>query len=543
MRRSLLARAALAGSAAFFVATNAFATSVTEFPDNGSEQMARGGAWVARASDPLATFYNPAGLAGQETRVTAQMNLSLAHRCFARIKASNDTTAKSSLNDGADASGNYPKVCAEDTPFPNPQLGFTWRLNDRLSLGFLPLMAPSAVGSSKWPEFYGDKPSPQRYMLIDSNVVLITPSIGAGYEVADGLRIGASFQWGIAAKIHFSNASAALNSDNANPADNDVRAQVDAKQIFIPGFTLGALYSPMDELDIAAWYRWSAPIDAKGDLTTYANYFTPQVVKGNVGNVYVSDTSQSDCGSGNPKITVCGADKANIKVNIPMEAKLGARYHKPRAAGARKSHLRDPLSQDMFDVELDLTWANNSALDNVQVRFPDAGGGIGAIPINGTPNGVVPPNADVPHQYKDVFGVRFGGDYNVVADKLALRAGAFFETRAQDPQYQNIDFMGAQRVGVSLGGTYRLRLGEGDKKSALEFMLGYGHVFVGNQENTNPDAQGVAALTGGPCNPSALPANGVCPGGAQPYRTNWPVNLGTISNQINVINVGVSYRF
>ena len=39
---------------------SAHAENVTEFPDNGSEQMARGGAWVARASDPLATIFNPA---------------------------------------------------------------------------------------------------------------------------------------------------------------------------------------------------------------------------------------------------------------------------------------------------------------------------------------------------------------------------------------------------------------------------------------------------------------------------------------------------
>src|ERR1700758_648486 len=63
------------------------ASGVMEFPDNGSEQEARGGAWVARASDPLATFYNPAGLAGQPTRLTLQANLSMQNTCFTRLKA------------------------------------------------------------------------------------------------------------------------------------------------------------------------------------------------------------------------------------------------------------------------------------------------------------------------------------------------------------------------------------------------------------------------------------------------------------------------
>src|SRR5438477_10565766 len=67
-------------------ARDARATSVLEVPDNGSEQMGRGGAWVARASDPLAAFYNPAGLAGQDTKLTLQANINIQSTCFTRIK-------------------------------------------------------------------------------------------------------------------------------------------------------------------------------------------------------------------------------------------------------------------------------------------------------------------------------------------------------------------------------------------------------------------------------------------------------------------------
>src|SRR5258706_15616334 len=101
MRISILCRAlgfvTVAGMLS--IASNAGATAVTEFPDNGSEQMGRGGAWVARASDPLATFYNPAGLAGQETRLTVQANLNFANTCFTRVKANNDATLDT-LDDG-----------------------------------------------------------------------------------------------------------------------------------------------------------------------------------------------------------------------------------------------------------------------------------------------------------------------------------------------------------------------------------------------------------------------------------------------------------
>src|SRR3954466_5418109 len=101
----------------------AYATNVTEFPDNGSEQMARGGAWVARASDPLATIFNPAGLAGQPTRITLHTNTIFEHPCFTRSKAAGDTTNDPLAGPG----GAYPRACNDISPTINPQLGITIR--------------------------------------------------------------------------------------------------------------------------------------------------------------------------------------------------------------------------------------------------------------------------------------------------------------------------------------------------------------------------------------------------------------------------------
>src|SRR5580700_960052 len=98
-------------------AATAHASNITEFPDNGSEQMGRGGAWTARASDPLATFYNPAGLAGQPTKLTIQVNMPFQQTCFSRVQDPNDTTidtlpAQSNAPFGAiQNAALYPKVC------------------------------------------------------------------------------------------------------------------------------------------------------------------------------------------------------------------------------------------------------------------------------------------------------------------------------------------------------------------------------------------------------------------------------------------------
>jgi long-chain fatty acid transport protein len=547
MRRALRLSAALAISiGSVFGAGGARASNVEEFPDNGSEQQGRGGAWVARASDPLAAFYNPAGLAGQRTQFTLQANIAAQSTCFTRVKAVNDPTA----NDGVGADGKYPQVCNDGGLFPNPQLGFTWRATDRLGLG-IAVLGPSGVGNLTWPEFInGTTPSPQRYLLTKSDVLILTPTIGVGWEPVDGLRIGASFQFGTAPKISFTNASSVINKGGnpgeppPDPADNDARATLTASQIFIPGATLGAIWSPLEDLDVAGWYKWSAPIDAKGDVQTAYPYFTPQVAKGDLSRTTYGDTSLSNCNISG-FTNQCGSGKnGEIKVPIPMEAKLGFRYHQPRRDVPYDPHLRDPIAQDVFDAEVDFTWANDSAFDYVQIRFPANANGDGTLPANPSLTGAatVPPNADVRHHFKDVFGVRVGGDYNLLPDRLALRAGAFFETSAADPQYQSIDFDAAQRIGFAVGGTYRIKVGA-SRERAIDLMLGYGHVFFGTLDNSDPNAQGLSGLAGSPCNPAADPAGPTCPPGNLKYRTNWPVNLGTITSSINVINVGAAYRF
>jgi long-chain fatty acid transport protein len=541
MRRALCVSAAAALAIVAFVPRVARATSVEEFPDNGSEQEGRGGAWVARASDPLATFYNPAGLAGQPTRLTLQANISSQSTCFARVQAASDTT-----QDGYNGTS-YPKVCSAGSFFPDPQLAFTYHLTDRIGLG-IAILGPSAVGATTWPEFVNGNPSPQRYLLISTNSVVLTPTIGIGWEVIDGLRLGASFILGTAPSVDFVNAAPGINGPNSSASSNDIRNELKAKDLFFPGFTLGAIWSPSNNLDVAAWYKWVSSVNATGDVTTAANYFTSAVNAGDKAQVTYGDTAEPYCqtvASGTPPPAtgpVCGSgNNGKITVPIPMEAKLGVRYHKPRPELPYDEHRREPMAQDVFDIEADFTWANNSSFDSLKIQFPGDANGNGILPANpGIPSAVIPANADVRHAFRDVFGVRVGGDYNILPDQLALRAGAFFETQAANSVYQNIDFDGADRFGVALGGTYRLHMGS-EKQHALDFMAGYGHVFFGTLSNDNPNGQGLPALTGISCVTGQI--SGPCPNGEQRYRTLWPVNLGTITSSINVINVGVSYRF
>lgn len=511
----------------------AHASNVTELPDMGSEQMGRGGAWVARASDPMATFLNPAGLAGQATRVTLQANAIIQHTCFTRVQSAIDQTVDPLVDPTTKA---YPRVCNDISPQLSPDLAMTLRLNDRIGLGF-GVFAPNTSGTMQWPDFESGQASPSRYLLSRANGVVVFPTIGIGAEIFDRVRVGAAVSWGMA-KLKLASAVVGLNQDGAGP-DNDVRANVQVADYFVPGFTLGTIVGVTDSIDIGASYKFSDSIRARGDVGTAANYYTPSNAKGDSSKVAYGDSIFEDCGTGS-STKVCGSgDNASLRFAIPMEAKLGVRFHKDRPSATAE---RDPLKNELFDVELNVTWANNSAIDAIQIRFPDdgTGNGNGIVPVSGT-GGSLPPNADQVKGFKDVFGVRLGGDLALLPDTLAVRAGAFFETNGQDNRYQHVDFVGTTRFGFGVGGTYRLRFGESSR--ALEFMLGYGHVAFADATNNDPNGRGIPAIAGTQCNPAAAPPGESCPNGNLKYRTNWPVNLGTITSAANLINVGVAYRF
>lgn len=549
-----------------FFAPDANATNALEFPDNGSEQLGRGGAWMVRASDPLATIYNPAGLVGQVTALSLSSNFNLQRTCFQRFRSPQDGNDVAST---ANADGLFPEVCGAENFFPNPQIAATFRLSDRVGLG-LAVAGPSAVGHQRWPDVVANGntlvPSPQRYLLSESRMLLVTPTLALGVQVAPWLKLGLGLGFGIF-RGKFSNASMGINQDGLDPRDNDVKATVIASDSFVPSFTLGAIATLTSEWELGATLKWSDSIRAIGDIYTQAGYYRDKARQGDGSGVYDGDSSLPDCGTGattTEGANACGAgNNASLRIALPMEAKIGLRMHRfrnPRMVrnGDGSLSLRsgpndasvllvklppyDPMRDDLFDVEFNLTWTQNSVMENLELRFPATPSGDGRIPVNGTP-GNVPPNADVPLRFRDVLGLRVGGDYNVLENKVAVRAGAFMETSPTRAEFQNIGFAGGSRAGLAFGATFRVpsfvRLGEGGGN--IDLSIGFAHVFLA--DTTHRGDTGLYALAGTACNPVSADAGDLCPSGRVKYRSNAPVNLGTIRSNINVLNVGATLRF
>lgn len=500
------------------------ASSGLESPDVGVLQAGRGGAWVARADDPLAAYANPAGLASQPNGAHVGVHLMLLDQCFTRLGPDGKPVPASTTAPipapGA-AGGPDPKVCAEGGVFPNPQIAATLRLRDDLAIG-LAVLGPHGVGSRAWPESvpythptFGEttQPSPQRYLIVSNDAVIVLPTLSVAFTPAPGLSIGAGFVWGLASIdfVNFNESTAAEGGDDFN-THNDLRAQVEATDLFIPGFVLGARWAAADRLDVGAWFKWQDAVRAKTDLHIESRVWKASGTR-----------NESPCSGEDAGCNLTDAKEAgDLKLQIPMEAKLGVRYHHPRAdarrpawalEAARALHeLRDPMRDDLFDLELDVTWANNSALDAIEVRFREG------IPVRGTGVGFVPPNADVPHRWRDVVGVRLGGDFVVLPSLLAIRAGGFFESKGQDDADLTLDFDLGWRVGI--GGGTTVRVGPVDVSAAFQ------HTFFGALDN------------GGKGNLKAV--SGSVPTG---YRSIQSVNGGRFESSLNEFGLSGTLHF
>lgn len=515
MRRTPPAVLSLATALATLTLSSAALASGFETPSNGTEQFGRASAWLARATDPLATFYNPAALSRNTSGVSVSVNLWNATTCFTR-KSENGGGAY--VGSGSDAvTYRYGKICSDPKLYPNPQVAFQYRVSDKLGVG-LAVLGPSAIGKTNFPTTAGatrvsdgakvTAPSASRYVLTEKDARIIWPQIAVGYEVAPNLRFGASFIWGVA-MLKFGNISMGQSSDTqklykdgvVDSAGMDATATVTLKDYFVPGFVLSGMYTLDDRLDVAAWFHWSDAVKAKGqaDIT---------VIRSN------SDVAKPSSDKVDNKTA---EGETTAKVPQPMEARVGARYYK-RRAGVTPSGRKDPLKEEVFDVELDLEWAHDSQFTDLELRFaPNTlvnGPGITAE---------VPTNADVPHRWKDSFGFRLGGDFVVLPSRLALRAGTWFQTSSMRDEYLHMDFVPSQRLGLTVGGTFRA--------GPVDLQLGFQHVFVKSIDN------------GGNGKIRGLVAGKSVTGSDQEFRSPYGVNGGKLTQQLNALSIGAVYRF
>jgi hypothetical protein len=263
-----------------------------------------------------------------------------------------------------------------------------------------------------------------------------------------------------------------------------------------------AVVSPLDSVDLMVAFTWNDDVEAKGHMDVTANGY--------------AKAPRTDCRSASPG-PHCRAD--DVTLNVPFqryEVAIGGRYAQRRVPRERAI---DPMRDELWDVELTAYWLQTSHVTDFVLDVHDGEGDVPQVAIGSAPTALVTPlpqKVPIHHGWDDTFGVRVGGDYNVLRERLAVRAGFGYEKRALPKKNMNIDYWAVTRYNLSVGST--LQLGR------WKLTVAYAHVF---HEDVD------LALGQGNLREIAV----VNPGAAN------VVNEGKYGASLDVLSFGVNYTF
>jgi hypothetical protein len=536
LRTSLLTAALLLG------ARLAHAVGPLEYPDNGSASFSRGGAWLATATDPIATHYNPAALATQATSASLELNFNFNKVCYARLNPGGEATGPVQ-GTADDAPTRYLGACNDMSGYPRfiPSAALVYRASDTLGFGFA-VLPPAAYGTAEgeWPDtskVYSestgrtvDGPASFRFMVAGNESTILLPTLAVGYEIFEGFRVGAGFIWGVALiDVPTFGISQVNPGDQGDHAAEDSKSRLRTDDLFLPGGILAVHWSLTENIDVAAWGRWLDSIKTSSgtlDITT----------------TYWNNDLNAGPGPNAVDRTIEGEDVRRFEFQaIPPEVRVGIRFHLPRDPEPPKINpstlepevvppegfaVRDPLRDDVFDVELNGSYTLNTASDRIIVRFPQDDDGTAKVRLA---VGQLPPNADRITGYEDTFGFRLGGQLNVIRNKLGIRAGTWYESQAADDEWLHVAPVPAERGGF--GGGVVLR------QDHFDFSLGYQYHWSTPMDN---GGNGALRANAGEIDGADEFRLGE---GPHPFRSYHTINGGRVTQSAHAFTLGGVYRF
>jgi long-chain fatty acid transport protein len=421
-----------------------------EFPDHGAEALSRGGAFTAKADDLSALVYNVAGLAWvRGTRLLVSVNLISSTAEFQRAGRYSATgTPYDNLP--------FPKVSASGGIFPNPIAVVASDFGTKqftFAGGFYgpsqgkSVTLPSTVTVNGSPNV----PAPQRYDLIDDDILVINPTAAVAWRPFSFLSFGAAFHWVyVNPKFHESTYLAPAMGPPEQP-NFDYDIHVDVTDSFEPAFSVGALYAPSDAWELGLNYRSGVDIDATGHVTATTGPEPPGKPKP------VYDNGQYGL-------------VTHFLTALPAVLRAGGR------------HIWRDGEKERADVELDVTYERWSASKEVRLDI------TGLIP---QPRQVV-----TPLEYNDTVSVRAGGAYSfdLPAGRLSIRGGAYYDSAAAPEEYTRLDFRAWDRIGLASGVGYHI--------GGLSASLGVAYVMMFDRTVTDSKLRQTHTLGGNPDDPS-----------------------------------------
>jgi long-subunit fatty acid transport protein len=439
-----------------------------EYPDVGTVAMGRGSAFAAKADDGTAIYYNPAGLADQDGwRVTLDVTMGAQNSSFQRQDAT-----------GADVG---PQVSNAPGVFFAPFVAVTRGFN----LGFLgklgvavglysppanggvsyPNETPPVLGASGTLQFDGNScegtppaaaacpgantsslnTAPQKYMLINENLLVVYPTISAAWAPIPLVSIGAGLQLLVANSAFREATYDAASLETSHTPSNEQLTYDTIANVAVNGVTVAANFGiklkPLPGLSIGASYKPKATLNQSGTLTLD---FSPLAQSLNA-KVSGNGTSNSSDGSS-------GSGPVSLSNAFPGELKTGIDY-----------------DFGLFDLEADFDWTQWSQYQSA-VLTPNFSQQSNATPVTALSPIVITRN------FQDTWSLRLGGEAKlpVPVIRARVRAGLGYESSMYNPnatQYVTVDYANFEQYWGAIGAT----VGVG----AFDIDLTYSHVYIG----------------------------------------------------------------
>lgn len=447
-----------------------------ELPDNGTEALGRGGAFVAKADDGTALQYNIAGLARQRgTRVTLNSNFILHDVAFTR--------AGVYPGDPADtrtpyAGQPYPTIRDRENLFIAPMVavssdfGYFERWTFALGVYGPPSIgrhnygvAERAAGAKDDPSAEvtlpnGMKaPAPSRYDITKTDLLIVYPTLAAAARVHRVLDVGLAVQM-VYATFALANANLTpLGPSNCPVPDYagcDSYANINVSGTTFTGLASVMLH-PKPWLDLGATLR--PPIDIKATGTLHP-------VTAPVATAKLQDSP------------------VHFRSNLPLWLRLGGRLVS-----------RYPDGTERADVEVNLVWERWSAAEGPKPATKEV--------VDATTCSIYSDEfllgkggelcADIVHNYRDTFGVRVGGAYNHrLSDtaRLTGRVGFYFDSAATSNAATRLDFNTAEKFGFTVGAGLKWR--------GLGLNLAYAYVYSPVRQVSDSEITALSGLNGNP---------------------------------------------
>ena len=459
----------------------------------GARVAGRGGAYAVKADDVMASAINPAGLSRLDGTAVQVGN---------RFSYHGQSYERQPTLDWGNLSGVPPYVAFEKVEnkkpwmLLDPLLGVTTDFGlDDFGFAFL-AYAPPGVRDQEFPVDGG-----QRYMLVSRQGEILNYGLSASWKYKDLFGIGATFQWLYLRSLEVQiviDGETSLGKANPVDAKYDILSTITVSDPFTPQAIVGAWVSPTPWLQFAVSGQvipteW----EAKGTLEAEALNLTDQPV----------------LKRGDPGVP---ANDLTMTLPLPLTARGGVRFV---GLSEGKEH---------FDVEFDVVYETWSRVDHLTIETNDMYAHMENLGQT-IPIGTIP----VEKQWQDTLGFHLGGDYNVLPERLTLRAGTYYETAAAPPEYANVDFPSGEHVGFALGTSVFA--------GPLEVALAYELRHQLERGVTEGDGKVYQIAPGSPCTAPYTEATGCyAQYEGQPAPT---VNGGRYQATSHSLSLDLRYRF